>query len=112
MSKISVAPNNNVVDNLTGQPTGDSKTSTVSLVETQVIYTHGGKKVIEELIRVRGGNLEAMALFEKQFLEQGHASLSAPGMEQGVVRSLETSGAYLTAMHIQNNLPSKKVING
>lgn len=104
MSKISVAPNNNTVDNLTGQPTGSSKTSTVSSVEQQVLSTHGADRSIEELIRVRGGNLSAMALFEKQFLEQGHASLDAPGMELGRVRSLETSSAFLTAMHIPNNL--------
>lgn len=104
MSKISVAPNNNVVDNLTGQPTGDSKTSTVSFVEQQVLFTHGANRTIEELIRVRGGNLEAMALFEKQFLEQGHGSIDAPGLERGRVRSLETSSAYLKAMHIDNNL--------
>lgn len=104
MSKISVAPNNNVIDNLTGQPTGDSKTSTVSSVEQQVLTTHGADRAVEELIRPRGGNLEAMAVFEKQFLEQGHASLDAPGMEVGVVRALETSGAYLFAMGIDHNL--------
>lgn len=104
MSKISVAPNNNVVDNLTGQPTGESKTSTVSFVEQQVLYTHGADRAIEELIRVRGGNPEAMSRYEKQFLEQGHSSLDAPGMERGNVRSLETSSAFLFAMHIDNNL--------
>lgn len=104
MSKISVAPNNNTIDNLTGQPTGDSKTSTLSFVEQQVLTTHGVNRGVEELIRVRGGNLRALAQFEKQFLEKGEASLSAPGMEQGRVVSLDTSSKMLLSMHIDNNL--------
>lgn len=104
MSKISVAPHNNTIDNLTGQPTGESKTSTMSFVEQQVMMTHGCNRTIEEFIRPRGGNLKALAVLEQQFLEKGSASLDAPGMEKGRVKSLETASRYLFAMHIDNNL--------
>lgn len=103
MSKISVAPHNNTVDNLTGQPTGESKTSTLSYVEQQVMSTHGCDRAIEEFIRPRGGNLKALALMEKQFLEKGSASLDAPGMEQGRVKSLESASRFMFSMHLDNN---------
>lgn len=103
MGKMSVAEDNSHVDTLTNQPTGESKTSSLSFVETQVISNQGVNRPLEELLRVRGGNLKALARFEQQFLEQGSASLDAAGMEEGKVKSVQTTSIYLKAMHLDNN---------
>lgn len=101
--KMSTAEDNSHIDTLTDQPTGDSKTSSLSFVETQVLSNQGVDNPLEELLRVRGGNLKAFAAFEQQFLEHGHASLNAPGMEGGKVKSVQTASTYLKAMHLDNN---------
>lgn len=103
MGKMSTAEDNSHIDTLTDQPTGESKTSSLSFVETQVVSNQGIKKPLEELLRVRGGNLKALARFEQQFLEQGSGSLDAPGMEVGKVKAIQTSAIYLRAMHLDNN---------
>jgi hypothetical protein len=103
MGKMSTAEDNSHIDTLTDQPTGESKTSSLSFVETQVVSNQGIKKPLEELLRVRGGNLKALARFEQQFLEGGSGSLDAPGMEVGKVKSVQTTAIYLRAMHLDNN---------
>lgn len=103
MGKMSTAEDNSHIDTLTDQPTGESKTSSLSFVETQVVSNQGIKKPLEEFLRVRGGNLKALAKFEQQFLEHGEGSLDAPGMEQGKVKSVQTTAIYLRAMHLDNN---------
>lgn len=103
MGKMSTAEDNSHIDTLTDQPTGESKTSSLSFVETQVVSNQGIKKPLEEFLRVRGGNLKALARFEQQFLEYGEGSLDAPGMEQGKVKSVQNAAIYLRAMHLDNN---------
>lgn len=103
MGKMSTAEDNSHIDTLTDQPTGESKTSSLSFVETQVVSNQGIRKPLEELLRVRGGNLKALARFEQQFLEYGEGSLDAPGMEQGKVKSVQNAAIYLRAMHLDNN---------
>jgi hypothetical protein len=102
MGKMSVAKDNSHVDTLTDQPTNESKTSSLSFVETQVLSNQGVDRPLEELMRVRGGNLKALARFEQQFLEKGSASLDAPGMEVGKVKSVQNTSIYLKAMHLDN----------
>lgn len=101
--KMSTAEDNSHIDTLTDQPTGESKTSSLSFVETQVLSNQGVDRALEELLRVRGGNLKALARFEQQFLEHGSASLDATGMEAGKVKSVQTAAIYLRAMHLDNN---------
>lgn len=103
MGKMSTAEDNSHIDTLTDQPTGESKTSSLSFVETQVVSNQGIRKPLEEFLRVRGGNLKALAKFEQQFLEYGEGSLDAPGMEQGKVKSVQNAAIYLRAMHLDNN---------
>lgn len=104
--KMSVAEDNSHIDTLTDQPTSESKTSSLSFVETQVLSNQGLDRALEELLRVRGGNLKALARFEQQFLEHGEGSLDAPGMEAGKVKSVQTASIYLKAMHLDNNFSS------
>lgn len=103
MGKMSTAEDNSHIDTLTDQPTGESKTSSLSFVETQVVSNQGIRSPLEELLRARGGNLKALARFEQQFLEHGTGSLNAPGMEQGKVKAVQTTSIYLKAMHLDNN---------
>lgn len=102
MTKMSVATDNSHIDTLSGQPTGDSKTSRLSFIEMQFLNNQGIDAAVEELMKVRGGNMLAMANFDQQVIETGSGSLNAPGMDEGRVKSVEVLAAYMTAMHLAN----------
>ena len=102
---ISTPKSNKVVDELTGQPTGESKGSRLSGPEIMTLYATGLVKVIEEFLSVRGGDTDGFRKFEKQLLETGAASMaSAKANSVGEVRSKETLAALLAGMHYSNNL--------
>jgi len=104
IKKISVATDNDSRDDLTGQPTGHSKGSTISGPELQVLYSLGLDAVIEELLKVRGGDEAAYTAMTKQAHATGGFSLKQASAAGDGVKATETLSAYLKACHINNNL--------
>ena len=104
VKKISLPEDDTTIDNLTGQVTNKSKGSKISLPEIQVLAGIGMKDVLNELVKIRGGDLgSARAL--KGYLERG-----LPATQQEIntystgVESTKTLNSYLNGMHIKSNI--------
>lgn len=104
VKKMSVPADNDSRDDLTGQPTGKSKGSSLSNPEMQVLYALGLDKTIEELLKVRGGDDAAFTAMNKAAHETGGFSLEQVAKSGGKVKSTETLSTFLKACHLNNNL--------
>jgi hypothetical protein len=102
--KISVAEHNNTIDNLTGQPTGDSKGSKISYPELQVLVGLGLKQSLIELTKFRGGDLKAFNAMNALLSRNGGVAMNSLGAFSGIVKSTHTLKVFLTGMHLNNNL--------
>lgn len=103
LHKISVPTSDKTIDALTGQVTGDDRSSSISQVELQALYARGLKNVILEFAKVRGGDVHAYSNFKLQMEETGEASLD--NLEQGTInRSAVIASVFLKGMHLDNNL--------
>lgn len=102
--KMSVPENNNTIDNLTGQPTGDSGASRVSYPELQVLAGMGLDKSILELFKYRGGDVRGYQALNQSIDRTGDVSLKEMSKYQSGVESTKTLKTYLTGMHLENNL--------
>lgn len=103
MDKMSVPTGDTKTDLLTGQVIKPDKGSAISLIEMQTIANKGLDKSILELIKVRGGDMNAYAEFKSQLEETGNANMSDISTDT-TPRSVVIAGVYLKAMHIDNNL--------
>lgn len=77
MKGKSVAESDDFIDSLTGQASGASQTSRMSLPEINNLASLGCEKAIEELITVRGGNTEGFLFSKRSLLDNGEYTLKA-----------------------------------
>ena len=104
IKKKSLPPDDRVVDHLSGQATGDSKGSSISMPELLVLNSKGFENSLVEMIKVRGGDAAAFRHMNKSMVEQGSYSLK-PIEEAGTnTKANETFAAILFAMHLDNDL--------
>lgn len=104
VNKISIPEDNNHVDELTDQPTGPSKGSSISFPELLVLYAQGHDRSIEELMSIRGGNLKAMRAVDKQLMETGAASMDQIAVLGTRAKASDTLSTFLKGMHLGNNI--------
>lgn len=99
-----VADHGKFTDSMTGQPSGVSRTSRISLPELMILESSGHHKAIEEMIKVRGGDVEAFRKAKRLSIDQGGYSLKT--IEELGTRptSTETLRSLLLAMHLDNNV--------
>mgnify|MGYP000225759971 CR=1 FL=1 len=102
-NKVSIPEDNKHIDEMTDQPTGVSKGSSLSFPEILVVYSHGNEKPIVEFIKYRGGDLEGMRAMEKMIHETGYASMDKLDTLNTEVKSTQTLGILLKGMHLDNN---------
>jgi len=102
--KMAVPENNNVRDELTDQATGPSKGSGLSFPETQVLVALGMDDVIEELIKVRGGDEAAFNKMNNDIIQNGESSLADIRLLGSRAKATDTLSAILKGMHLDNNL--------
>lgn len=112
IKKKSIPDNNRQVDELTGQPTGDSHSASLSSPEMQVLRAQGLDRAIEELAKIRGGDTRAFQECNRQIISTGGASQDAIRQIPSEVKSKVTLSVLLTSAHIENNLLSNRVVNG
>jgi hypothetical protein len=105
-NKISIPSDNQHIDELTDQPRDDSKGAAVSFPELLVLYAQGHSSSIQELMKVRGGDLTAMNNVDKQIHETGGATLASVMAAGTVVKSTQTFSTLLKGMHYDNNYAS------
>lgn len=104
IKKVSIPDDNKSVDALTGQPAGKSKGSRISYPEVQMIASLGLNRTLEEFMRFRGGDAKGFTAMNTMISRTGGVSMDAIEPYAGKVKSTETLSAYLTAMHLMNNL--------
>lgn len=104
VKKVSIPDNNKVIDELTYQPTGDSKGAKISYPELQVLLGMGLENTISELIRFRGGDRNGFNAYNAMFLRYGNANLKTLENYSTGVESTKTLKTYLTAMHLSNTI--------
>lgn len=103
--KRSIPGSNHVVDERSGQASGDSKGSRLSGPEIQVNISKGLKTAVLELVKFRGGDAEAYNQMNRQIMETGEASLSSIMAESpSNVKSNKTLSVYLSSMMLRNNV--------
>ena len=104
VNKISIPDDNRHLDEMTDQPVGVSKGSSMSQPEILALYAQGLEKSIEEMIKFRGGDLKAMNAMDKEILQTGGVKMEAIKVLGTRVKSTETLSTMLKAMHLDNNL--------
>lgn len=104
VKKVSIPEHNKVIDELTYQPTGDSKGAKISYPELQVLIGMGLENSISELIRFRGGDRNGFNAYNAMFLRYGNANLKTLENYSSGVESTKTLKIYLTSMHITNTI--------
>ena len=102
--KQGFAEHNNSFDSLTGQVSGNSKTSSFSFAQAYEHYARGEHYALVELLVHRGGNLEAGRALDRQIRATGTGSLNFEGMQKTRVQSSVTLGNWLRGMHLGNTL--------
>lgn len=101
---VSVSENSKKVDLLTGQVTGDSRSSKISFPELQLLNGMGMKDSIKELTVYRSGDTGAMRAMRQSMLKYGRVNSDViENYSTGTVGS-KTLKAYFTAMHLKINL--------
>lgn len=104
VKKKSIPEHNNSIDNLTGQPTGESKGSKISYPETQVMAALDLPKSSLELLKFRGGDVKGFAAMNAMISRTGGASLDSLMKLGTQVKSTTTMHTLLMCMHLQNTL--------
>lgn len=102
--KFKVAEHNRIIDKSTGQTTGKSKGSSFSFPQTFVMFAKGYDATIRELLQVRGGDMKAAQIIDRNIRQTGKSSQKFEGWERTRVKSSLTIGAALKAQHIGTTL--------
>lgn len=102
--KISVPDHNKTIDELTFQPTGESKGAKISYPELQVLLGMGLDNSITELIKYRGGDRGGFNAYNAMFLRYGSANLKTLSNFATGVESTKTVKTVFTAMHLSNTI--------
>jgi hypothetical protein len=103
--KRSIPGSSHIVDDRSGQASGDSKGSRMSGPEIQVNASKGLRNMVLELVKYRGGDATAYNLMNRSIIETGEASMeSILAAAPTLVKSNKTLSIYLTGMGLRNNL--------
>ncbi len=100
----SVTVDSSSTDDLTGQPTWDSKASRLSLPEIANLNSLGLNNGVKELIGARGGNVLGFRLLKRKLLDTGSYTLAEVDAVGSRPTSTDTARAFLFSMHLDNNL--------
>lgn len=104
VKKRSTAASNKVVDQLSGQVTGDSKSASMSLPELTALNAKGNAQGIIELIKVRGGDKEAYRSMMEQIRDTGGFSLGPIIEANSRPKIISTTNKLLRGMGLSSTL--------
>lgn len=102
--KIRIPRHNRSIDELTGQAAGESKGSSISNPELQVMAALNLDSFTTELIKLRGGDIAGFDAMNNMIDKTGVASIEAVTPLSSGVESTRALNIYLTAMHLSNSL--------
>lgn len=104
ITKASIPKNNARVDELSGQPTGDSKGSKISFPEAQVLYAQEFNNSLIEFLKTRGGDNHSFKNLNRSLIDTGSASLEEVNSGNTRTKSVVTLATLFKAIHIDNTL--------
>lgn len=104
LDKMSTAKNDNVVDHVSGQATGDSKSSSISLPELGVLNANDLIYPALEFVKGRGGDEKAYDEIMKQIEETGSFSMDRVSELNSKPKIVESLRFWLLGTGIDNNL--------
>lgn len=104
-NKMAVPLSNEFIDDLSGQPmdSTESKGSALTYPELQVLNSEGLDATSLELLKFRGGDVDAYQALERTIIENGHATMAQTDPGDSRVKSTETLNVRLRAAHIDSN---------
>lgn len=104
--KRSTAKHSKRTDAWTGQPVGVSASSKVTLPELMFMDEKGHDAVLDELIKIRGGDPIAFREARRQMAETGEVSITAIKALGTQPTSTQTTESLLAGMMIESNFTS------
>jgi hypothetical protein len=102
--KARIPKHNRSIDELTGQPSGDSKGSKLSSPEIQVLAALDLPEMITEFLKARGGDVKAFDAMNDMIDKTGAVSMESIEHLAGGVESTRSLSTYFNAMHLSNTL--------
>lgn len=102
--KTSIPTSNNVIDERSGQVAHESKGSSISYPEVQVIVGRGLDNTATEFLKLRAGDEVASNIIEHSIATTGRASMSSLNNVNSHVKAIDTMVAYLMGMHLKSTL--------
>ncbi len=102
--KISIPESDNKIDMLSGQVTGKSKSSKITLPEIQILAGLGLKSSIRELVKIRGGDLGGKNAMNTMLIKTGEASQQEIEPYTTGVKSVEVLKNYFKSIHLASTL--------
>jgi len=104
VKKISIPEDNKSIDDLTGQPTGRSKGSSLSYPETLVLQAQDLPYSLTEMLKYRGGDIKGFNAMNAAISRTGSVSQKTIEKLGSTVRSTDTLRTFLLGMHLSNTL--------
>jgi len=101
--KMSVPSDDKTIDAATGQVTGDSKASSVTNPEIQILSARGLDNTLQEFVSARGGNMAQYAELRRACEENGEVNLSQLDPNSRP-RSAVVAGIMLQSILLDTNL--------
>lgn len=108
VKKFGGAKDDHVIDDLTGQVTGDSRAAGISQPEINNLRSLGLTTVANELYNVKGGDPEALKAYKNELINDGKTTTNEALKRGGVAKVLRTAHFLLRARHLDNNLDKKR----
>lgn len=106
--KFGASKHDHSIEDLTGQPTGDSRAGGISAPELNVLLGIGCPNVAKELADVRGGDVGAYRAFKNDILTTGRSTVEGSLAQGTGVKSLSTVYFLLRGELLDNNLRDSK----
>lgn len=106
--KIGVSKHDYQVDDLTGQPTGDSKAGGISNPEVNILVALGLTTTAKELVSVKGGDVGAYNYYKSQLTETGETSTNEALRNGTGAKSLHTAEWLLRGRHIISDIGKRQ----
>lgn len=101
--KMSVPDNDKTIDGLTGQVSWESKATSLTNPEIQIMASRNMDASLHEFLNIRGGNINSYAEFKRSLEENGEARLNDLD-PTARTRTAVMGGVLLTAMLLDSNL--------
>lgn len=101
--KLSVPDNDQTIDGLTGQVTGDDRAASLTNPEILSLHSKGLTTTLSEMVTIRGGDISSYGEFKRQMEESGEAIMETLP-DDTVTRTAVVTKILLEGMLLDNNL--------